>query len=168
MFIIRWEFRLIIQVAIIFVKAWFFLLFFILCDLNEWIVDNASLNKEGVLTNRACMIWAARADACDMCCSAPVISCFCPRHSQPASHPATSHPTSTSLLLGQRLSKRIILLFLTLLFFHPSVFLTQVLPSSARPSSSPVASAPGLRTLFLTLWHSWRWAAYSDATGRVH
>lgn len=154
-----------------------FLLSLMLCDLNEWIVDNVSLNKEGVLTNRACTIWAARADACDMCCSAPVIACFCPRRSQPASNPATSHLTSTSLLLGQRLSKRIILLFLILLFFHPSVFLplflAQVLPSSARPSFSPVACisspfAPGLRTLFLTIWHSWRWAADSDATGRVH
>lgn len=36
----------------------------------------------------------------------------------------TSQPASTSLLLRQRLSKGIILLFLTPLFLHPSVFLS--------------------------------------------
>lgn len=93
------------------------------------------LNEERVLpgTSRA-----AQADACDMCCSAPVISYFCPRLCQPASIPATSQPASTSLLLGQRLSKGIILLFPTPLFLHPSVILfpslAQVRPSLARPS----------------------------------
>lgn len=114
---------------------------------SKWvIVDNVGLNKERVLpgTSRA-----AQADACDMCCSAPLISYFCPRLCQPASIPATSQPASTSLLLGQRLSKGIILLFPTPLSLHPSVFLfpslAQVRPSLARPSPVPLLWRPSRR-----------------------
>lgn len=120
-----------------------------------------SLNKEGVLTNRVCTIWAARVYACDMCCFAPVISCFCPRRSQPASNPATSHPTGTSLLLGQRLSKKIILLFLTLfssihLYFSLSLLLRLLPPLHVR---RPLPWRPSHRH---SLQHSGLFSRLSD------
>lgn len=81
-----------------------------------------------------------------MCCSAPVISYFCPRLCQPASIPASSQPAGTSLLLGQRLSKGIILLFPTPLFpssvYFSFPFLAQVGPSLARPSPAPLPWRP--------------------------
>lgn len=49
------------------------------------------------------------------CCSPPVISYLCLRLRQPASSPATSQPTSTSLLLGQRLPRGYLFCFSHLL-----------------------------------------------------
>lgn len=126
-----------IQLVIMSGKVYFFFSKYVTQDadnLNEWIVDNVGLNKGRVLPDRVCTSRAARAGACERCCSAPLFSYF----SQPASIPATSQPAITSLLLGQQLSKGIILLFPTPLFLRPSLFLflflAQVLPSLARPS----------------------------------
>lgn len=61
---------------------------------------------------------AVRADACMYVrCSPPVISYLCLRLHQPASSPATSQPTSISLLLGQRLSRGYFFCFSHLLSF---------------------------------------------------
>lgn len=59
----------------------------------------------------------------------------------------SQQPASTSLLLGQRLSKGIILLFPTPLFLHPSVFLFLFLLRFFLISASvSPASAPEVRT----------------------
>ena len=79
---------------------------------------------------------AAHADACMYVrCSPPVTSYLCPRLSQPVSSPATSQPTSTSLLLGQQPSRGYFFCFSHLLFPHPSFhfFSTLTLSSSSIP-----------------------------------
>lgn len=80
-------------------------------------------------------------------CSPPVISYRCLRLHQPASSPATSQPTSTSLLLGQRLSRgyffgfshllSFILLSISFLF---SLFLPLLLPIQPVAQSTIVFS----------------------------
>jgi len=71
-------------------------------------------------------------------CSPPAISYLCLRLRQPASSPATSQATSTSLLLGQRLSRGYFFYFSHLFFFIPLSFL--FLLSLFLPLSFPVLS----------------------------
>lgn len=79
----------------------------------------------------------AQMPACNVRCSPPVISYLCLRLHQPASSPATSQPTSTSLLLGQRLSRgyffcfsHLLSFFLSLPFSHSFLlFLPSLCPS---------------------------------------
>lgn len=66
-------------------------------------------------------------------CSPPVISYLCLCLCQPASSPATSQPTSTSLLLGQRLSRGYFFCFshlLSFILFSISSLLSLFLPLS--------------------------------------
>lgn len=112
--------------------------------------------------------------ACNVHCSPPVISYLCLRLHQPASSPATSQPTSTSLLLGQRLSRgyffcfsHLLSFFLSLSFSHsfllflPSLCPSICLSASCLTSVSLPCSPPVRLSLPLSL--GWRRTARSDA-----
>lgn len=95
--------------------------------------------------------------ACNVRCSPPVISYLCLRLHQPASSPATSQPTSTSLLLGQRLSRgyffcfsHLLSFFLSLPFSHSFLlFLLSLCPSiclsASRLTSVSLPCSPSVR-----------------------
>ena len=102
--------------------------------------------------------WAACEDACMYIrFSPPVISYHCLRLRQPASSPATSQPTSISLLLGQRLSRGYFFCFshlLSFILFSVSSVLSILLPLSfSQPSFCPLICLTSYLLPFVFLSH---------------
>lgn len=81
-------------------------------------ISSLHIPSSGSFLTRSCTVATVRGDAATyLRGSPPVISYLCLHLRQPASSPATSQPTSTSLLLGQRLSRGYFFCFSHLLSF---------------------------------------------------